>query len=819
MQGVRWTTHPGITKGRLSCFSCPADSCQATLHAPSCSAASRSACIGCRRDCKHRQPQPLHAVELARKSYTVLIGRLGSRHCWQDALASLREMRQASLEPNDISYGAAAAAAGSSWTWQQTIELLQQERAMGITLSLITWSIAAAAARGTTCWEWALRALRGAAAATAWPDTIVFNSALRAAEAAHRWEWVLVLLQEMQGSAVRPDAFSCSTTVGACEAGHEWVRSRALLRELRVRRVEPNIVSYNIATGAAQRYQRWEQAVNGMQEVRELGFLLEVPLCNSLLGACEKGRQWQGAIELLWGMSAWTLEPGVITCSASVSALEKGRQWRCAVAILQQMRAMAIVPNVITYNAAMSACERGQAWACTLGLLADLPAQGLAVDGIGYTAALAACAAGHQWQRALGLLAAMRADELRPDVLSYGALLAVAEETGQLAQELALLGSLGAGGGVLGLAARTAAEARLDATRPRPGLAGRLSAAVAAWPRLAVGRTPKAGLVGTAPRLKELRLLQHVLASVRPGDPAAACGAMEAFGECELARAGLWLKSAAGSKAEVLLAAARASPPGGCVLEIGTYCGYSAMRLAAALPGVRVATLEANPVHVVIARSILAHAGLGGAVDVWTGHSQDLLPRLVDRYRGRGHLRLGTVFMDQRGSRYHEDLAVLEDHSLLMPGAVLIADNVLKPGAPLFLWRATSGRTYCTEVVCVTEFAMPSEDWMVVSARPQNAIVAEPPLPPPVELLQFSSDSDLMRERATGPGRGVSFAEWAAFAAAARELCGRAGICATAEAPSSTGPATGRGQQSRHLRVPWGKGPGRGRTSGGSYTI
>lgn len=43
-------------------------------------------------------------------------------------------------------------------------------------------------------------------------------------------------------------------------------------------------------------------------------------------------------------------------------------------------------------------------------------------------------------------------------------------------------------------------------------------------------------------------------------------------------------------------------------------------------------------------------------------------------------LLLAAVTEDQRGSRYDEDLATLERLGILLPGAVVVADNVLKPG-------------------------------------------------------------------------------------------------------------------------------------------
>merc|ERR1719478_1338232 len=76
------------------------------------------------------------------------------------------------------------------------------------------------------------------------------------------------------------------------------------------------------------------------------------------------------------------------------------------------------------------------------------------------------------------------------------------------------------------------------------------------------------------------------------------------------------------------------------ILEVGAYCGYSALKFIVAASsrktnapmgtnGARVFTLEADPARVVIARSLIAYAGQASSVSVHTGHSRDLLPLLV----------------------------------------------------------------------------------------------------------------------------------------------------------------------------------------------
>lgn len=293
---------------------------------------------------------------------------------------------------------------------------------------------------------------------------------------------------------------------------------------------------------------------------------------------------------------------------------------------------------------------------------------------------------------------------------------------------------------------------------------------------------------------KELRLLQHVVKTARKGDPEASAQAIENFGGEVLVRgrARLWLKVAGGEKTDVLTAAVKGAPFCGSVLEIGAYCGYSSTRMAIALPGVHVCTLDVDPVHVIIARNVHQHAGLNDRVHVWTGHSKDMLTRILNRYGGKcgkenGQLFFSAVFMDQKGSRYEEDMTTMEREGILWPGAVIVADNVLKPGAPLFLYKICNGGNYETQLLAMDEFAMPSEDWMSVCVKKQEPEVEEPEAPE--DMKQLSREADRIRDRATGPGRSVSYEEWSDFAKDAKARMGKANILVTAETPGFTGGA------------------------------
>lgn len=274
---------------------------------------------------------------------------------------------------------------------------------------------------------------------------------------------------------------------------------------------------------------------------------------------------------------------------------------------------------------------------------------------------------------------------------------------------------------------------------------------------------------------KEVRLLEYVLRTAKQGDAGDVCRAIEEFGCKVLHIENQWLKVAGGAKAQILSKVSRQSvPEGGTVLEIGTYCGYSAIHMARTLPvGARITSIEVNPTCMIVARNLVAFAGLAHVIEVLTGHSKDVLPWLAKTRPGH---QFAMVFMDQSGSRYDADLSFMEQSGLIGPGSFVIADNALKPGAPLLLWYLLKSGLYNTEIMSVTEFAMPSEDWMAVAEMlPSDA--KAPPVPKVV--LHLQREADRMRMQASQPGAGgVTFEAWADFSIRMRAALEAVGISA-----------------------------------------
>ena len=121
-------------------------------------------------------------------------------------------------------------------------------------------------------------------------------------------------------------------------------------------------------------------------------------------------------------------------------------------------------------------------------------------------------------------------------------------------------------------------------------------------------------------------------------------------------------------------------------LELGTYCGYSALRIARAAPAARVYSVELAEANAEVARRIWAHAGVDDRITCVVGTIGDggrTLDRLAAEH-GFDAGKLDFLFIDHDKSAYLADLCSILDRGWLHPGSVVVADNILLPGSPQY---------------------------------------------------------------------------------------------------------------------------------------
>lgn len=695
---------------------------------------------------------------------------------WPQALQLMDDMKAKSCEANDFCYSAAMKSL-SAELWPLALQMLAElpqpdRRTLNAALTTL--------GRGRQ-WQICLDLLRWPAA-----DRISYNIALDACSG-NAWVWALVLLDELG----EVDEVSLHAAISAMEEQGRWKEALALSWS---HVQDPSSLRAAIATlGAAAQWQRalglfrghaldvyagtaavkacgnagrWEQA---LQLVEDLRPVLNAFALTALLTACANAQRWQTALALI--NEDFPVRRNAFCFSATIAACAKGAQWQQAAELLLRMPEDLVEPNAICLNAALSACERSSQWqhAMQLSESSQIP-----LDAAGLHVLMCCAELGH-WQLALELMArhedvmstaaldaavmaCCRAKRWQ-EALSLGRELLRSPVPGQRLEVLSALKALFEAGHpslsqqLLHRLAQRIAEERSEFPQDLEQvlLAAAELETVARPQELLPSWIPRfdhrlvAPVTGRLVYQKEVALLRHVLQRCPVGDAAAVELAMDGFGE-ELGAVGGWAKFAGGSKADVLLSSVMgAAPSPASVLDVGAYCGGSALRLARHLPGAKVVALELDVVLAAVARVMLAFAGLQ-RVQLCTGHTRQLLPDFAKQ-------SFGAVFMDLWGSQYTEALSLLQRHHLLAPHALLCADNVLRTAAGEFLWRVVNPKAppgFRTLLLPVTEVVnQDEEDWMSVTVIHRgDSNVFE--VPPAVRELQ--GNSERWRQRATNVG-------------------------------------------------------------------
>ncbi|MGE2691476.1 O-methyltransferase [Mycolicibacterium pulveris] len=173
-------------------------------------------------------------------------------------------------------------------------------------------------------------------------------------------------------------------------------------------------------------------------------------------------------------------------------------------------------------------------------------------------------------------------------------------------------------------------------------------------------------------------------------------------------------------KGALLDAAVRRADPR-LILELGTYCGYGALRLARAAPSARVVSVEFAAANAEVARRIWAHAGVDDRVTCVVGTLGDggkTLDALADEH-GFAAGTLDVMFIDHDKRAYLPDLQSVLDRGWLHPGSIVVADNVRIPGAPKYraymaeqqgkLWNTVEHKTHVEYQSMLPDLVLESE--------------------------------------------------------------------------------------------------------------
>ena len=231
--------------------------------------------------------------------------------------------------------------------------------------------------------------------------------------------------------------------------------------------------------------------------------------------------------------------------------------------------------------------------------------------------------------------------------------------------------------------------------------------------RMATGvrNLAKTGQIGDG---REAAAVDYVLNHARAGDIDDVLATIDRF-----AYEKSMLINVGDEKGQLLDAAVRRADPS-VALELGTYVGYGALRIARAAPSAKVFSVEIAQANATNARRIWSHAGVADRVTCVVGTIGDG-GRTLDALAGKHGFTSGAIdflFLDHDKDLYLDDLTSILERGWLRRGSIAVADNVRLPGAPQYrrymreqqgkAWNTTEHKTHLEYQSMVSDLVLES---------------------------------------------------------------------------------------------------------------
>ncbi|KAJ3317713.1 hypothetical protein HDU76_001078 [Blyttiomyces sp. JEL0837] len=184
---------------------------------------------------------------------------------------------------------------------------------------------------------------------------------------------------------------------------------------------------------------------------------------------------------------------------------------------------------------------------------------------------------------------------------------------------------------------------------------------------------------------KEFDIMNYVLKTATRGDPASVLKAMDDFGYNQQ-----WHMSVGDIKGEICKKVIREANPK-LMVEIGAFVGYSSVCFASLLsPGCKYVSFEVDPTYIEIAQKIIDHAGLSDRHHFIHGPFSETYQQL-QQFITEDTKHVDVFFIDHWKTMYLSDFKIIEKSGFCRSGTIVIADNIIYPGAPDYLQYVLGG--------------------------------------------------------------------------------------------------------------------------------
>ncbi len=128
-----------------------------------------------------------------------------------------------------------------------------------------------------------------------------------------------------------------------------------------------------------------------------------------------------------------------------------------------------------------------------------------------------------------------------------------------------------------------------------------------------------------------------------------------------------------------------------------------------------IVSIERNPDSAEIAHTVHKHAGVGDRIKILIGSAENVIPQLRQYHNVDS---FDFIYIDHYGQHYLRDFKLLEQYGFIKSGTMIVADNVIAPGAPDYMHYLHNNPNYRTKTYESTvEYMEDMRDGVEVTIR------------------------------------------------------------------------------------------------------
>ena len=263
-------------------------------------------------------------------------------------------MSKAHVQPNIYSFSACITSTEKSALWSLALAYVKHMKKATLQPNVVNLNAAlgACSKEGTAMWPLAV-SLWANICLEVEPNVITFTTAMTSHITMWSWPRSLNFLELMPQTHVGPNMFTFSTAINICKRG-EWPWATALLEKMsKDFRLQRNLVCFNVLGP-----NNWYLPMTTLHEFSPKSSDKNPPICF----------WWRH-------FAGWSCLKIPDITEACINDASWGGTWSCAVRVLDSMEQAAVYPDIFSLTGTMKSCERNGKWQDALRLFEEARAK------------------------------------------------------------------------------------------------------------------------------------------------------------------------------------------------------------------------------------------------------------------------------------------------------------------------------------------------------------------------------------------------------------------------------------------------------------